>query len=528
MLVRSKTQWGATIASAAATVVVVAARLLAQESGEGLAAALAMEQALVSTIEEAEPSVVSIVRSRASRNGTDDRRLERGRPFGPEPDRRMNRDDPASPDFVANEFGTGIVLAAPDAPQERMILTNYHVVRGGPVFEAANLADPQRLHVRFADRRGCDAVIFAADPRSDLAVLKLLTDGTDVNPADLKPARITTQDAFRKGRIVIALGNPYALARDGSASASWGIISNVARYPAPVDLPALSETQKQTTIHHYGTLLQIDTRLNLGTSGGAVVNLDGEVIGITTSLAALDGYEKSVGYAIPFDAAVRRIVDELSRGYEVEYGLLGIQPGPADPGVVRAMRQSTGVRRSSGAAVMGVPRNSPADRAGIRRYDLIVSIDGRPVHSYHDLMRDIGELPPGESVSLEIWRPGEPRLTDVRVTLGKWPVQDDDGIIATRQRHPPWRGATVDYPTGRAKYLDAFHHYDSVLVTRVAPQSEAAAAGLQEGDFITLVKGQPVKAPAEFHAAVQGLEGQSVTLQLVGKKPVTVPAGVRR
>ena len=115
----------------------------------------------------------------------------------------------------------------------------------------------------------------------------------------------------------------------------------------------------------------------------------------------------------------------------------------------------------------------------------------------------------------------------MRVTLGKWPVQDDEGIIATRPRFPAWRGVTVDYPTGRAKYLDAFHHYDSVLVTRVVPQSESAAAGLQEGDFVTHVNGDPVKAPAEFHEAVRRLDGQSVALQLVGKKPVTVPAGPR-
>lgn len=495
--------------------------LPAQERNDVLAAALALEQALVNTIEDVEPSVVSIIRIRAARPAVEIP-LQRQHRFGPEQDFRLDPHDPASPDFVANEFGAGVIIAPPDDPDERLILTSYHVVRGGPVFDAANLADPQRLHVRFADRRGCDASIFAADPRSDLAVLKLHTEGTAVDPRELRPARVTTQDEFRKGRIVIALGNPYALARDGSASASWGIISNIARHPAPVDLPSLSETQKQTTIHHYGTLLQIDTRLNLGTSGGAVVNLDGELIGITTALAALDGYEKSVGYAIPFDSAVRRIVDELARGYEIEYGLLGIQPGSADPGLVRVLRESTGIERSSAAAVRGVPRNSPADRAGIRRDDLILSINGRPVHSSYDLMRDIGQLPPGEPVALKVWHPGERRLADVTVTLAKWPVQDDEGIIATRQRFPAWRGVSVDYPTGRAKYLEAYHQYDSVLVTRVAPQSEAAAAGLQEGDFVSHVGRDPVKTPAEFHQALRNRDAQPVTLQLVNKKPVTV------
>ena len=131
--------------------------------------------------------------------------------------------------------------------------------------------------------------------------------------------------------MVLSLGNPYAIARDGSASVSWGMIGNISRRPAPVRQRDLGPPEAKT-IHQYGTLLQVDTRMELGTSGGALVDLRGKLVGITTSLAALEGYEKSVGFAIPIDSFSRRVIETLCRGYEVEYGFLGLTPLPVLPG----------------------------------------------------------------------------------------------------------------------------------------------------------------------------------------------------
>src|SRR5262249_42495116 len=136
----------------------------------------------------------------------------------------------------------------------------------------------------------------------------------------------------RKGQIVIALGNPYAIARDGSASATWGIVSNISRQAMAEGEPTDSEARRNETIHHLGTLIQLDARLDLGTSGGALLNLQGELIGMTTSLAAIVGYEKSAGFAIPFDDSMKRIIESLRQGKEVEYGFLGVTPGEILPG----------------------------------------------------------------------------------------------------------------------------------------------------------------------------------------------------
>src|SRR5207253_7102267 len=131
-------------------------------------------------------------------------------------------------------------------------------------------------------RKPYRATVKAADPWFDLALLK-------VEGAGLKPISFGDGHSVKKGAFVIALGNPYAIARDGKPSASWGIISNLQRQ-APPPRTATRASDGRETLHHYGTLIQTDARLELGTSGGALVNLKGEMIGLTTSLAALSGH----------------------------------------------------------------------------------------------------------------------------------------------------------------------------------------------------------------------------------------------
>src|SRR5262249_52780164 len=157
--------------------------------------------------------------------------------------------------------------------------------------------DATKVYVRVPVKGGSAgsyADIHAADPRSDLAVLRLIQP-----PERLTAVTFGDGGKVRKGDWVIALANPYAAGfRDGSPSAPWGIVSNLRRR-AP---GGYRETDATKTLHHYGTLIQTDARLNLGCSGGALLNLDGELIGLTTSLAALTGGEGAGGYAVPMDA----------------------------------------------------------------------------------------------------------------------------------------------------------------------------------------------------------------------------------
>ena len=491
------------------------------------AEAIAIERAFVQTIERAESSVVSIARYKEQRlqpqrdpfNGF-------GRRFRRNGFQQRDRNDPVHPDFVPNEFGTGIIIAPRGMGGKQFILTNYHVVKGGPPAGERPRKSEFKLYVRLSNRLGFYPSIIAADPRSDLAVLNIDYNALGLKPSDLKPIPLGDATGIRKGKLVLALGNPYAIGRDGSASASWGIISNIARRPAPIGPLRDSESLKKETLHHYGTLLHVDTRLNLGTSGGALLNLKGELIGITTSLAALEGYEKSVGYAVPIDAATRRIIETLAKGHEVGYGFLGVSLEDALPTNFPNTRQ--GYQQRSGARIRNVFGDSPASLGGLAPGDIVLKVNGKETRDQYDLMLEIGNLAPESTASLTIWRPGSQfqATSTLSVTLAKWPVRDDQGIIASSPRYPAWRGLSVDYPTGRSKYFPTspqrFHR--AVLITKVQPQSGSELAKLQPGEYISHVNQTPVKTPAEFHAAVEKPGSGTVTLQVIGRdEPVQIP-----
>ena len=478
------------------------------QDDDALTAARNLQRAFTKTIEEGEKSVVGVARFKS----TDGRREPSGLP--PE-------------NFVPNEFGSGVLITDGRPGRKPVVLTNYHLVRGGPVADAPSDAGVSDILVRVYDRLRTRASIIAADPRSDLAVLRLELGGTEIRPSSLKPFKLQTANSFKKGNLVVTLSNPYAQSRDGSASAGWGIISNIGRRLDRRSLPVANpeEALRQETIHHFGTLLQIDARLNLGASGGALLNLDGQLIGITTSLAALDGYEKSAGFAIPFDKPTRRIIGSLIDGYEVEYGFLGVGPTTATEEIMRNI--SAKFEQPTAARILKVVANSPADVAGLAARDIVLSVKGILVYNQYDLMREVALLGPGSTVPLRIWRERIRKERTLLVKLGKWPVMDDEGIIATRSRRPPWRGLSIDYPTARSKHLpyqlDRYHQ--AVLVTKVADDSIAAGqkVGIKAGDYITHLNKDPVTTPADFEKLVSKLSGP-VTLNLADGRRMVLPA----
>ncbi len=461
--------------------------------------AQALENALTKVIEQAEPSVVSIAKVRPA--PSENTSVEIG-PFdrvGQPPPIDGPPSDPENPDFQPNNFGAGVIIGGPRA-NERIVLTNYHVVQGGPVFPAHETKDGTKLYVRFTDRRGCLASIIAADPRSDLAALALNLEAAKIDAVDLKPLDWTTSTPARKGQLVVMLGNPYALAHDGSASASWGMVANLARRP----LPYTDDHKTQSMMYRLGNLIQIDGRMNLGTSGGPLLNLNGELIGLTTSLAAIEGYEKSAGFAIPMDGLTRRVVKSLVAGHEVEYGMLGVRPVTETPSEFRA--RNTGIKRASAVRADFVALDSPAHRAGIQQGDVILSVGDVPTYSNSDLMRIVGSHPPESVVDVVIWR--SRGLLTLKVTLGKWSVMDDEGIIETTPRYAPWRGISVDYSTGRKKYQSSDERYRrAVVVTKAAEGSPAQAAGIQPGVFISEVNRIAVNTPREFAEATKLTRG---------------------
>lgn len=514
---------------AAACMATVSARAVAQDPAAVVAA---MEDRLVTLIEQVEPSVVSIVRGRSVPD-----RLAAGRlnPFGIAPGRLgaawndvLQFPHPADPNFVPDQFGAGVVVA--DADGKPFILTNQHVIQGGPAAgDAAGDDAGVRLYVRFRDGRGYYAAIHAADPRSDLAILRIDYETLGIPPAggpsDYPPSLpVSDKNEYRKGQFALVFGNPYGVGRDGSPSVGWGMIGNVLRRPAPAGAPLEQESRREETIHHYGTLLQIDSRADLGFSGGATVDRDGKLIGVTTALAAIEGYESTAGFAIPLDAGLRRILEDLLKGHEAEYGFLGVQPADITAAQLRLVAPSV-VQTRGAVRAESVKKGSPAERAGLQVGDIVLSIDRRPVHTTAELMRQIGLAGPDADVELDVLRSSSDRRTVQRrtlvITLDKWPVVNDRDLIATVPRYEPWRGLQIDHATARERFVaPQLEPYPRGVVVLAADQP-VGDDPVKPGDHITAVGSREVNSPAEFYAAVEN--AGPITLRLADGRRIQIP-----
>ena len=389
---------------------------------------------------------------------------------------------PGTPEFIPNEYATGVVVGA-----EGLILTANHVLK-----------DDCDYWVTTPDRRIYKVVrVKGADPRSDLAVLQI--DATGLVP-------ITFGDAskLRKGQIVIALGNPYGIARDGQASASWGIVANLTRNDGPTVDSANSNPKP--ALHQYGTLIQTDAKLNLGTSGGALVNLSGEMVGLTVSLAAASGYEQSAGFAMPVDETFLRTVKTLKQGDEVEYGFLGVAVG--------ALPLPDRQRGRHGVFVTSVVPGTPAQRTGLLDQDVITHVGGEAIYDQDQFMLAIGKQPAEGSVLLRIERHGRPQVIVVD-ELAKYFVAE--GKIVTNPR-PGWRGLHVDHVTASRSFqawaMQArIDPQGSVLITEVEESSPAWNVGLRPDMMISHVAGNRVATPRQFLDQVAGKPG-AVKLRL--------------
>jgi S1-C subfamily serine protease len=302
----------------------------------------------------------------------------------------------------------------------------------------------------------------------------------------LKPITLGDGETIRKGQFVVALANPFATGfRDGEPSASFGLVSNLRR--RVVNLPAESD-RRRLSLAQFATLVMTDCRLVLGSSGGALVNLKGELIGITTSQAALTGVETPGGFALPLDIGVKRIIEVLRRGEEVEYGFLGVRFAS----------------RSNMVQLSDVIRQSPADRAGLNNGDTILSVAGIPVRDVDDIFVTIGTMLAGNTVEVE--RRSTGGTSKVRVTLAKY--QTLQSFIASN-RPKAIGGLRVDH-SSLAVQRGAFAPTivpDGVLIRDVEPGSPAEKARLQPDKIISHINGRPVMSPREFYRMMVDLHG---------------------
>lgn len=469
------------LAIALASLLLTVPSTTAQGPAEKPATVAAIESALVDVIARAERSVVAVARSAPEAANRGPVLIE----FGNDPFQRI-RNNAAQPRPYAH--GAGVII-----DPSGLILTQFLVVRAGDVHTVTTV-----------NGKTYEAEIRGADPHSGLAVLA-------VKAHDLPALPMADADKLRKGAMVVALSNPHAIQSDGQPTASWGIVSNLARKAAPQD--NFNNVNDPTgafrsSIHHFGTLIQTDARLGWGSSGGALVNLQGELVGLTTSTDTISGHESAAGYAIPMNTPIRRIVDELKQGREVEYGLLGISFNPDDTATTSSGEQ--------GVIVQQVFSGSPASRSGIQPNDVITHVNDQPVPDPDRLQLVVRFLPPSSPAKLRLERRGTPGDSDV--VIGKLYI--NGAKVVTNQRSD-WRGMRVDHPTAipqlqlqQSAQLGELDPDGCVVVSEVTEGSPAWNAGVRQGMFVSHVGEKRVTTPEEFRAAVES-DGGAIRLRFV-------------
>lgn len=475
--------------------------------------ATALQERMKKLIDRAESSVVALVISTNPKHAVPNptRPWELGdypsqnlqRRLGRQPARdRLDLSDPRNAgDYV---LGSGVVLDA-DAG---LVLTCYHLIDGA-----------RKVYVRGAGT-GSYADVMAGDARSDLAVLQLRDRPTKLTAAKLADVRTYKTERQKptvaRGQFAVSLAHPFAAGfGDGKASASWGIISNVDRKLSS----AAGVEESPAYLHQYGTLLQTDARLNLGCSGGGLFNLDGELIGLTSSAAGVAGGEAAGGYAIPMDRIYRGIVDVLKTGQEVEYGFLGVTPGAmsADP-------------RRPGLVIGRVSPGSPANDAGLHEGEVIQAVNGRPVVEDTDLFLLVGGTLANRTITLTVT--GDRGTRELTPTLAKF--QQPYPTIASVRPDAVY-GLRVEYSSilaqqGGGPGLRQPMNWNGVLVHELEPKSRAEAVFKEHGIgvgrwLVTRVNDKPVRTPAAFYAAAKNAQTVKLTLtDTTGEtKVVTLP-----
>jgi serine protease Do len=343
-----------------------------------------------------------------------------------------------------------------------------HVVTNAHVIDGANV-----VKVKLADDREFRAKVVGKDDRLDIAVLEL-----ESAPHDLPSASLGQSEATRVGEYVVAIGNPFGLGN----TVTMGIVS-----------------AKGRTIGAgpYDDFIQTDASINPGNSGGPLFNLRGQVVGINT---AINPNGKGIGFAIPIDA-VKQVLPQLLATGHVQRGRLGVVIQPMDADLAKAL----GLDRTHGALVEDVESGSPAETAGIKPGDVVMSVDGQGVPHSEDLPRMVAGHAPGAQVHLAIWHDRKQR--DLTVALAALETKETTGDVQqpSGAADPGAKASTLGIGV-----TDVEGH---VVVARVVPDGPADGK-LRRGDVIEEIDQQPVSGAADLAAKVKAGGGASKPLLL--------------
>lgn len=354
-------------------------------------------------------------------------------------------DSPGGGEQRVPGLGSGVIVDS-----EGIILTNNHVV-----------SQAAEVKVTLSDDRTLEAEVLGADPESDIAVLRVDATGLPYIP-------IGDSDDIEVGEWVMAVGNPFSEALRHTVTA--GIISAKGR--GNIGLATFED------------FIQTDAAINHGNSGGALVNMQGELIGINTAIVSRSGSFAGVGFAIPSNMA-KRVKDSVLEYGKVKRGYLGVYPQNVDKNLAEAL----GLDKHAGAIVGSVEKGTPAEEAGLKRGDVITEINGKKVKGRQDVFNIVGDLEPGSKAKLKIIREG--KEMEVTVTLTERtngePEEEEGEYKGEAGDILEKLGMRVSNLTDRLADQLGYEDEVGVVVTRVTQGGAAHRAGLQAGDLIVEV-----------------------------------------
>jgi serine protease Do len=350
---------------------------------------------------------------------------------------------PHQPEQRRQGTGSGFIIR-----QDGLIVTNNHVV-----------ANAQEITVTLSDKRQYKAKVLGVDPKTDLAVIKIEAK------TSVPYVPLGNSDVLRVGDWVMAIGNPFGL----SNTVTTGIVS-----------------AKGRTIGAgpYDDFIQTDASINPGNSGGPLFNTAGEVVGINTAIFSQNGANIGIGFAIPANLA-KNLIPELETKGSVTRGWLGVSVQSLTPDLARSL----GINNERGVLVGDVMAQGPAEKAGIKRGDVIVAFDGKKIDQTTTLPGLVAATPIGKRVSVEILRDG--KTTTVNVAIAK--LNDSTAAVNPQQEKSEWGLALQDIRPEERRQMNLSGN-EGVLVSAVMPGSPAADAGIHAGDVILQVNRVPVRA----------------------------------
>jgi len=346
-------------------------------------------------------------------------------------------------------LGSGVIVS-----KDGYIVTNSHVVED---------ADTIMVKIPGSDQE-YPGTLVGSDPKSDIAVIKIEADG-------LKPIRIGRSSELKIGDVVFAIGNPFGV----GLSVSQGIIS--------------AQHKKGIGINEYENFIQTDASINPGNSGGALIDTRGALIGINSAIITRSGGNNGIGFAIEVDM-VKTIATKLIEVGSVERGYLGVSIGDLTKELKKLYKHE------NGALLIDIVADSPADKAGLKRGDLITQIDGHEVKNAADLKNTIGMYQPGTRVKVTLERDGENKTYFVELSNLEENEKGSSAVL--------FEGLKLQDLDDRFRYrLRIPEHIEGVLVTEVDSESDAAAQGIRPGDLIVQLENTPVTSLASLSKAVE-------------------------